>query len=161
MVLLHGTLDRLRLSCGLKMLPYPCCAEFDDLIAKHVELSFFVPLIMGHGGNTGSQATCAIIRALALKQISFRNILAVLFKEAAAGCLMGEAMLHDEPLIPAFEGACRGIRRGDGGILPSHSSRSSALFQVVCWVLPFSSCSPRSLTISATRLAWLSPSPCR
>ena len=37
-------------------------ADFDELIAKHVELSFFVPLIMGHGGNTGSQATCAVIR---------------------------------------------------------------------------------------------------
>jgi len=65
---------------------------FDELIAKHVELSFFVPLIMGHGGNSGAQATCAVIRALALKQISFRNVGAVVAKEAAAGAAMGTAI---------------------------------------------------------------------
>ena len=64
-------------------------ADFDDLISKHVELSFFVPLIMGHGGNTGSQATCAVIRALALHQVSFRNLASVVAKEAAAGAIMG------------------------------------------------------------------------
>ncbi len=37
-------------------------SEFDSLISQHVEISFFVPLIMGHGGNTGSQTTCAVIR---------------------------------------------------------------------------------------------------
>jgi Mg/Co/Ni transporter MgtE len=69
------------------------CPDFDDLISKHVELSFFVPLIMGHGGNTGSQATCAVIRALALKQVSFRNVLGVVAKESAAGCFMGEPVV--------------------------------------------------------------------
>lgn len=64
--------------------------DFDDLISKHVELSFFVPLIMGHGGNTGSQSTCAVIRALALKQVSFRDVVGVVAKESTAGCLMGE-----------------------------------------------------------------------
>lgn len=63
--------------------------EFDDLIAKHVQLSFFVPLIMGHGGNTGSQATSACIRALALRQISFRQVIKVVAKESAAGAIMG------------------------------------------------------------------------
>ncbi|KAG1667989.1 hypothetical protein FOA52_000633 [Chlamydomonas sp. UWO 241] len=62
---------------------------FGDLIANHVALSFFVPLIMGHGGNTGSQATCAVIRALALKQISFRDITRIVAKEASAGAAMG------------------------------------------------------------------------
>lgn len=65
---------------------------FDDLIAKHVELSFFVPLIMGHGGNTGSQTTCACIRALALKQISFRSVLKVVLKESTAGAIMGSGL---------------------------------------------------------------------
>lgn len=66
--------------------------EFDDLIAKHVELSFFVPLIMGHGGNTGSQTTCACIRALALKQVSYRSVLKVVAKEATAGAIMGAGL---------------------------------------------------------------------
>jgi Mg/Co/Ni transporter MgtE len=48
-----------------------CNADFDDLIAQHVELSFFVPLIMGHGGNTGSQTTCAVIRLVDVWTLTF------------------------------------------------------------------------------------------
>jgi Mg/Co/Ni transporter MgtE len=44
---------------------------------------------MGHGGNTGSQAVTSVIRALALKQITNRDIPRVVLKEAGAGCLMG------------------------------------------------------------------------
>jgi Mg/Co/Ni transporter MgtE len=67
----------------------PARAEFDDLISAHVQLSFFVPLIMGHGGNAGAQTTCAVIRALALNQVSWKNAVVVVGKEAAAGALMG------------------------------------------------------------------------
>lgn len=63
--------------------------QFEDVLEKHVELSFFVPLIMGHGGNTGSQSVTTVIRALALKQITNRDIPRVVLKEAGAGCLMG------------------------------------------------------------------------
>lgn len=63
--------------------------EFDTLISQHVELSAFVPLIMGHGGNTGSQATCSVIRALALNQVSFRDASSTITKEVIAGILMG------------------------------------------------------------------------
>jgi Mg/Co/Ni transporter MgtE len=63
--------------------------QFEDVLERHVELSFFVPLIMGHGGNTGSQAVTTVIRALALKQISNRDAARVVLKEAGAGCMMG------------------------------------------------------------------------
>ena len=63
--------------------------EFDNLISQHVELSAFVPLIMGHGGNTGSQATCSVIRALALNQLSFKDASSTVAKEVIAGSLMG------------------------------------------------------------------------
>lgn len=66
--------------------------EFDELIAQHVELSFFVPLIMGHGGNAGAQTTCAVVRALALKQVSFKQTAMVVGKETAAGLLMGSIL---------------------------------------------------------------------
>jgi Mg/Co/Ni transporter MgtE len=36
--------------------------QFEDILEHHVELSFFVPLIMGHGGNTGSQSVTTVIR---------------------------------------------------------------------------------------------------
>lgn len=63
--------------------------EFENVLEKHVELSFFVPLILGHGGNTGSQTISTVLRALALKQIKYRHLLAVIWKETIAGALMG------------------------------------------------------------------------
>lgn len=52
--------------------------------------SFFVPLIMGHGGNTGSQTVSTVIRALALNQVPGKDTKRVLWKEAIAGGIMGE-----------------------------------------------------------------------
>eukprot|EP00882_Tetradesmus_deserticola_P002963 GHRQ01003147.1.p1 GENE.GHRQ01003147.1~~GHRQ01003147.1.p1 ORF type:complete len:229 (+),score=58.55 GHRQ01003147.1:158-844(+) len=66
--------------------------QFEDVLEHHVELSFFVPLIMGHGGNTGSQSVTTVIRALALKQVSSRDVLRVCLKEAGAGCMMGSIL---------------------------------------------------------------------
>lgn len=63
--------------------------RFEDLLEHHVQLSFFVPLIMGHGGNTGSQTVSTIIRALALRQLSQRDLLRTVIKEGVAGGLMG------------------------------------------------------------------------
>lgn len=66
--------------------------QFEDVLEQHVELSFFVPLIMGHGGNTGSQSVTTVIRALALKQISNKDMARVVLKEAGAGCMMGAVL---------------------------------------------------------------------
>mmetsp|Transcript_20224 Transcript_20224/g.34781 ORF Transcript_20224/g.34781 Transcript_20224/m.34781 type:complete len:213 (+) Transcript_20224:1-639(+) len=63
--------------------------HFEATIASHVELSFFVPLIMGHGGNTGSQTVSNLIRALALRQVRWSRVVPVVLTEAAAGGLMG------------------------------------------------------------------------
>ena len=37
-------------------------AKFEDLLRKQVELSYFVPLLIGHGGNSGSQTVSTVIR---------------------------------------------------------------------------------------------------
>eukprot|EP00879_Flechtneria_rotunda_P009902 GHRR01010355.1.p1 GENE.GHRR01010355.1~~GHRR01010355.1.p1 ORF type:complete len:220 (+),score=53.57 GHRR01010355.1:778-1437(+) len=66
--------------------------QFEDVLAGHVELSFFVPLIMGHGGNTGSQSVTTVIRALALKQVTNKDVVRVVAKEATAGCMMGAVL---------------------------------------------------------------------
>lgn len=63
--------------------------RFEDLLTNEVELSYFVPLLIGHGGNTGSQSVATVIRALALKQITPRDMLVVLLKEGIAGVVMG------------------------------------------------------------------------
>jgi magnesium transporter len=58
-------------------------------LAKVVALSFFIPLIIGTGGNAGSQTVSTIIRALALGQIRLRDGWRVLLRETSSGFLLG------------------------------------------------------------------------
>lgn len=75
--------------------------SFEDMLEKNVQISFFVPLLMGHGGNTGSQTVSTVIKALALKQIKQRELASVVWKEACAGVLMG-ALLGAIVLAASF-----------------------------------------------------------
>ncbi len=63
--------------------------HFEDELAKVVALSFFIPLLIGTGGNAGSQTVSTIIRALALGEVRLRDYLRVLWKEASSGILLG------------------------------------------------------------------------
>ena len=62
---------------------------FDDELAKVVALSFFVPLLIGTGGNAGSQTVSTIIRALALGEVRVGDVLRVVRREVSAGVLLG------------------------------------------------------------------------
>jgi magnesium transporter len=62
---------------------------FEDQLAKAVILALFVPLIISSGGNTGSQASTLIVRALALGEITFRDWWKILKKELAVGLTLG------------------------------------------------------------------------
>uniref|UniRef100_A0A061S5Y0 Magnesium transporter n=2 Tax=Tetraselmis sp. GSL018 TaxID=582737 RepID=A0A061S5Y0_9CHLO len=74
--------------CGL-MLAAVVVEAFEEVLKKEVELSYFVPLLIGHGGNTGSQAVATMIRALALGQVGMQDLFMVVAKEGAAGVIMG------------------------------------------------------------------------
>lgn len=62
---------------------------FENQLAKAVILALFVPLIISSGGNTGSQASTLIVRALALGEITFRDWWKILKKELAVGLTLG------------------------------------------------------------------------
>ena len=62
---------------------------FDDELAKVVALSFFVPLLIGTGGNAGSQTVSTVIRALAIGEIRVGDVLRVVRREVSAGILLG------------------------------------------------------------------------
>ncbi len=79
-----------REACTVIVLCASVCVCVCVLAEKHVQLSFFVPLIMGHGGNTGSQTVSSVIRAIALRQVRWRTSLPAVMKEALAGGMMGE-----------------------------------------------------------------------
>jgi magnesium transporter len=58
-------------------------------IQQVVALSFFMPLILSSGGNTGSQATSLIIRAMAVGDVLMRDWWRVFLRELAGGFLLG------------------------------------------------------------------------
>jgi magnesium transporter len=62
---------------------------FEDQIAKAVILALFIPLIISSGGNSGSQASTLIIRALALGEITIRDWWTIVKKEFATGLVIG------------------------------------------------------------------------
>jgi magnesium transporter len=62
---------------------------FEDQIAKAVVLALFIPLIISSGGNSGSQATTLVIRALAIGEVRPRDWGRVLWREVRAGLLLG------------------------------------------------------------------------
>jgi magnesium transporter len=62
---------------------------FEDELAKVVALSFFIPLLIGTGGNAGSQTVSTIIRALALGEVRVKDLMRVVRREVTAGILLG------------------------------------------------------------------------
>lgn len=62
---------------------------YQDQIDKVVALSFFIPLLIGTGGNTGSQIVATLVRALGVGEVKFSDIFRVLRKEMATGLLLG------------------------------------------------------------------------
>jgi magnesium transporter len=72
-----------------EMLTATAMGYFQDEIAKAVVLALFVPLIISSGGNSGSQATSLIIRALAVRDITLGDWWRVIRREAVAGVALG------------------------------------------------------------------------
>src|SRR6266480_3993528 len=72
-----------------EMLTATAMGYFQDEIAKAVVLALFVPLIISSGGNSGSQATSLIIRALAVRDITLADWWRVIQREVAAGLALG------------------------------------------------------------------------
>ena len=62
---------------------------FEDALAGSLVLSAFIPMLMDTGGNSGSQASVTVIRALSLGEIEFKDIFKVIFKEARVSLLCG------------------------------------------------------------------------
>ena len=75
-----------------EMLTATAMGYFQDEIAKAVVLALFVPLIISSGGNSGSQATSLIIRAMAVQEVRLRDWWRVLWRELFAGITLGAVL---------------------------------------------------------------------
>jgi magnesium transporter len=66
--------------------------NFEDELQKVVALSFFIPLLIGTGGNLGSQTVTLVVRAMALDEVAMRDIAWLVFKELRVGLVIGVVM---------------------------------------------------------------------
>jgi len=62
---------------------------FENELARAVVLALFIPLVISSGGNSGSQASTLVIRAMAVQEVRLRDWWRVLRRELAAGLLLG------------------------------------------------------------------------
>ena len=66
--------------------------NFEGELAAVVALSFFIPLLIGTGGNVGSQTVTLVVRAMALGEVAMRDLAWLVFKELRVGLIMGLVM---------------------------------------------------------------------
>ena len=65
---------------------------FEDALAAQIALSAFIPMLMGTGGNSGSQSSVTVIRGLSLGELSFGDIGQILWKEIRTAVLCGVSL---------------------------------------------------------------------
>ena len=65
---------------------------FEDALAAQVALTAFIPMLMGTGGNSGSQSSVTVIRSLSLGELKFKDIGIVLWKEVRTAVLCGVSL---------------------------------------------------------------------
>ena len=79
-------------------------AHFEDIIAQNIVLVFFLPLLVGSGGNAGSQSSTLMVRALATGDVQFKDWFSLLGRESLVALCLGLTMA----LAVSFLGFYRG-----------------------------------------------------
>jgi len=62
---------------------------FNNILESTIALAAFIPVIMGMGGNIGTQSSTIIVRGLATGRVGFENSTKILFKEIRVGLILG------------------------------------------------------------------------
>lgn len=79
-------------------------AYFEDTIAAHVALVFFLPLLIGSSGNAGAQAATLMVRALATGDVRMRDWGRLIGREVVVALALGATMALAVSLIGIFRG---------------------------------------------------------
>ncbi|MCC8036334.1 MAG: magnesium transporter [Rikenellaceae bacterium] len=77
-------------------------AHYEDVIKNVVSLIFFLPLLIGSGGNAGSQSATLMIRAIAVGDVQMKDWFKLIGKEIAVSLLLGITMAAGVALIASF-----------------------------------------------------------
>ena len=65
---------------------------FEDALAAQAALTAFIPMLMGTGGNSGSQSSVTVIRALSLDELKFADLPRVIWKEIRTAVICGAVL---------------------------------------------------------------------
>ena len=66
--------------------------RFENALAAQVVLTAFIPMLMDTGGNSGSQSSVTVIRAISLGEVDFMDLAAVVWKEIRSSVMCGIAL---------------------------------------------------------------------
>jgi len=76
-------------SCIGGMVAFFVISHFEESLSRYAYLAAFIPVIMGMGGNIGTQSSTIVVRGLATGRINIRDIWFVVLKELTVGCILG------------------------------------------------------------------------
>jgi magnesium transporter len=76
-------------SCMGGLFAFFIIGEYENSLSKITYLAAFIPVIMGMGGNIGTQSSTIVVRGLATGRINVRDIWPVVFKELSIGVILG------------------------------------------------------------------------
>ena len=79
-------------------------AHFEDIIAANIVLVFFLPLLVGSGGNAGSQSATLMVRALATGDVQFKDWFYLLGRESLVALCLGDTMAIAVSVLGYFRG---------------------------------------------------------
>ncbi len=79
-------------------------AHFEDIIATNIVLVFFLPLLVGSGGNAGSQSATLMVRALATGDVQLKDWLYLIGREVLVGLCLGATMAFAVSILGYFRG---------------------------------------------------------
>jgi len=76
-------------SCIGGIVAFFIIGKFESSILKYAYLAAFIPVIMGMGGNIGTQSSTIVVRGLATGRLNVRDIWSVVLKELSIGVILG------------------------------------------------------------------------
>ena len=79
-------------------------AAYEETLAALISLAFFIPLLMGSGGNTGAQSATLVVRALATGDLDRSQWRPIVLKETAVGAILGATMGLSAWLLGLIQG---------------------------------------------------------
>lgn len=79
-------------------------AHFEEIIAAHIVLVFFLPLLVGSGGNAGSQSATLMVRAMATGDVHAKDWFKLLGREGVVAICLGGTMAFAVSILGFFRG---------------------------------------------------------